>query len=279
MNSLKYLNALLFLVCFQPQVNAQMNFLNEDGDKAKINEMLITKGCEAFKGDNNKLKKCMSIALRDNLQEHMRFGKIDKYLYAGRSKFFINIRIEKDGDIYTTNKDIHPKIQKEIDRSIKKVKFLNLEVLGDSKSIKFTLPVNIIQKKSGIKAYYDNSQVGIAHGEENLDRYPATGFCKFFEKNEERKSCVEDRVIAFLYNSIDRTKLKDVFEEGTNAVEFRFILDQNTNIKNFEVKDRRHQVMTSYLKPIVEKINFVTPAYIDLKPQDVEFDVKLVYYK
>ncbi|RRO25162.1 hypothetical protein [Flavobacteriaceae bacterium 14752] len=256
-----------------------MNFINEEGDNAEIPEMLITKGCEAFKGDDDRLRKCMSVALKNNLQKYMRFGKIESSLNAGRNKFFINIVIEKDGDIFTTNRDIHPKIKKEIERSIKKMKFLNLEVLGDYNSIKFTLPLNIVTKKKGIKAYYDNSQVVIANTEEDLDRLPATGFCKFYKKSDERKSCVKERVIVFLYNSVDRTKLKDVFEEGLNTVEFKFILDQNTQIKNFEMKNKRQIVITSYFKSIVEKINFISPAYVGLKPQEVGFDIKLVYHK
>lgn len=275
----KRLNLILLIFCLQIQVYAQMNFLNEEGDQAKFKEMLITKGCEAFKGDDDRLRKCMSIALKNNLQDYMRFKKIEKYLNAGRNKFYINIIIEKDGDIFTTNRDIHPKIKKEIDRSIKKMKFLNLEVLGVYNSIKFALPLNIVIKKKGIKAYFDNSQIKITSNEEGLDRLPATGFCKFYKENDKRKSCVEERVLVFLYNSIDRTKLKDVFEEGLNTIEFKFTLNKNTHIKNFEIKDKRQKVISSYIKSIVEKINFITPAYIGLKPQEVEIDIKLVYYK
>lgn len=276
---IRTLTFLLFIFCLQYQVFAQMNFLNEDGDNAKMKEMLIAKGCKTFKGDNKKLTKCMSLALRDNLQKNMRFERIKNYLNAGRNKFFINLVIEKDGDMFSTNRDIHPKIKKEIDRSVKKMKFLNLEVFGENNSIKFVLPLNIVQKKNGIKAYYNDSQVQIVNTKDSLDRLPATAFCKYLEENDKRRSCVEDRVIVFLYNSVDRSKLKDFFQEGENNLEFTFILDQNTDIKNFKMKNKRQQVIASYMKSVVEKINFITPAYAGLKPQQVEFDVKLVYFK
>ncbi|NBC58101.1 MAG: hypothetical protein GVY05_07455 [Bacteroidetes bacterium] len=255
-----------------------MNFLNEDGNQAKFKEMLITKGCEAFEGDDERLRKCMSIALKNNLQKYMRFGKIKKYLNNGRNKYFINIIIKKDGDIFTTNQDIHPKIKKEIDRAVAKMEFLNLEVLGDYDRIKFTLPLNIVQKKQGIKAIYDSSYVQINDSIENLDRLPATGFCKYLKEEDDKMTCVEDRVIAFLFNSIEREKLKDIFTEGTNAIEFEFTLDQNTSIQNLQMKFERHQVISSYLKSKIEQINFISPGFSGLRPQDVKFDVKLVFY-
>ena len=274
----KALNLILLTFFLQSQVYAQMNFLNEDGDQAKFKEMLIAKGCEAFEGDDEKLRKCMSIALKNNLQKYMRFSKIKKYLNNGRTKYFINIIIKKDGNIFTINQDIHPKIKKEIDRAIAKMEFLNLEVLGDYDSIKFTLPLNIVQEKQGIKAIYDNSYVKINDSNESLDRFPATAFCKYLKEEDDKMACIEDRVIAFLFNSIDREKLKDVFSEGTNAIEFEFTLDQNTSIKNLKMKTKRHQVITSYLKSKVEQINFISPGYSGLKPQEVKFDVKLIYY-
>lgn len=126
-------------------------------------------------------------------------------------------------------------------------------------------------KKSIVEIPADNSNKNIL----TVDNVPIFPGCEYLKTNDERKSCLNDKVNAFINRKFNVDKFSDKYAGRKNRIDVQFTVDSNGQIVNIKTR-APFEDLGLEAKRVIENLPKMIPGYHNNHAVDVIYSVPIM---
>ncbi|MCB9202070.1 MAG: hypothetical protein H6604_03345 [Flavobacteriales bacterium] len=237
----------------------------QEGEKSKIAQMPLYKGCEEYKKNKKDALQCFSNSLSQDMVDYIITPDVNPKeieYFEDKMKIIINFIINKEGKIEDlkfspkhTKAEFKQSIIDAIDKLNSKRKIkpgLNSE--GEKVTMSYTFPVNF---KYDRDAFSEKEKQFI---DEKTLLYPKVSECIILDLNYQSSyNCIKD----FINENISEIELPRTFYENEEnpSIELGFYIDEQGLFKVYEIEGIKQEKYAFAMTLLSEKLDKINQEY------------------